>query len=114
MSLNLYPSHDARQRPIQRYRRTLFTAPITLHHLRTGGIQTARGVSLDISEGGLGAIVQSDLFIGETVEISFRLRETVFNTVAIVRHTSNVQSGFEFLGLTAEERRDITRAASNC
>jgi len=30
------------------------------------------------------------------------------NTVAIVRHTSSVRSGFEFLGLTPEERSRIS------
>lgn len=45
----------------QRYPRLLFSIPITLHHLMTGGIRSSHGVSLDISEGGLGALVEAKL-----------------------------------------------------
>jgi hypothetical protein len=53
------------------------------------------------------------LHIGETVAIDFLLHEHLLNTVAIVRHASNVQAGFEFLGLTAEERLQITGVMGN-
>ena len=92
---------------IRRHPRALFSVPITLRYLMAGGIRTSRGISLDISEEGLGAIVQGDLCLGETVEIDLRMPENPLSTVAIVRHTSSVRSGFEFLGLTPEERRQI-------
>jgi len=112
MPVDLHPLRTAvsQHRPVQRYPRTLFSIPLTLHYLNKGGIRTTRGISLDIGEGGLGAMVQGDLHVGETVEIDFCLRERPLSTVAIVRHTSRVRSGFEFLGLTAEERKDITNA----
>ena len=93
---------------VQRHARTLLSVPITIRHLNRNGLQTTRGISLDISEGGLGALVQGELDIGETVEIDLRLSEQPLSTVGIVRHTSNSRSGFEFLGLTAEERQQIT------
>jgi c-di-GMP-binding flagellar brake protein YcgR len=80
----------------------------------TGGIRSLRGISLDISEGGFGAIVQGDLRVGEMVEIDVRIAERPLSAVAIVRHTSSVRSGFEFLGLTAEERQQIANATGNC
>ncbi len=77
----------------RRYPRALFCVPITLHHLVSGDIRTTRGISLDIGEGGLGALTEGALLVGETV--------------AIVRHTSRVRSGFEFVGLSAEERLQV-------
>jgi len=67
-------------------------------------------MSLDISEGGLGAIVQGDLRVGEMVKIDVPIPECPLTAVVIVRHSSSVRSGFEFLGLTAEERRQIANA----
>ena len=72
-----------------------------------GGIHTTRGITLDISEGGLGALVQGNLRVGETVELDLHLPERTLNAVAIVRHTSSVRPGFEFLGMTPEERVQI-------
>jgi hypothetical protein len=87
--------------------RVLFSIPITLRHLCGGGIRSTHGISLDLGEGGLGAIVQGEVYVGETVAIDFRLSDQPVTTVAIVRHTSNVRSGFEFVGLTPEERLQI-------
>jgi len=91
----------------RRHPRALFTVPITVRHLRRGGVRTARGISLDLGVGGLGAIVQGDVVVGDTVAIDLQLRQQWLTTVAIVRHTSGVSSGFEFVGLTPEERLRI-------
>jgi c-di-GMP-binding flagellar brake protein YcgR len=85
----------------------LFSIPITLQHLVSGGVRFTRGISLDISEGGLGALVQSGLRVGETVSLELELRNYDLKAVAIVRHSSTSRSGFEFLGLTPEERGRI-------
>jgi len=95
--------------PVRRYPRVLFSVPLRLRHLMAGGISTTRGITLDISEGGMGALVQGDLRLGETVEIDLQLPEHSLSTIAIVRHTSNVRSGFEFLGMTPEERLQIAK-----
>jgi len=93
---------------LRRYPRALFSVPITLRHLCRGGVRTTRGMSLDLGEGGLGAFVQGDVQVGETVAIDLRLSEQLLTTVAIVRHTSSVSAGFEFVGLTPGERLQIT------
>lgn len=93
----------------RRNARILFSLPITLRHLCHGGVRSTHGITLDLGEGGLGAIVQEDVQVGETVAIDFRLSDQPVSTVAIVRHTSSVRSGFEFVGLTPEEREQITR-----
>jgi hypothetical protein len=97
-------SHEAfRQHP-----RIPLSIPITLRHLCGGGVRRTHGISLDLGEGGLGAMVQGKVYVGETVAIDFQLSDQPVTTVAIVRHTSNVSSGFEFVGLTPEERLQIT------
>jgi len=96
----------------RRHRRELFTAPLTLRHLTGRGVRTSHGISLDISEGGIGALVQGSLQIGETVAIDLPLPGRTLSAVAIVRHPSNVSSGFEFVGLTPDERLQILRVAS--
>jgi hypothetical protein len=85
----------------------LFSIPITLRRCCRGGVKSTHGISLDLGEGGLGAIVQGEVCVGETVAIDFQLCDQPVTTVAIVRHTSNVNSGFEFVGLTRAERSQI-------
>ncbi|HZQ70794.1 MAG TPA: PilZ domain-containing protein [Terriglobales bacterium] len=91
----------------RRYPRALLSIPITVRHLCQGGVRATRGISLDLGAGGLGAIVQGDVRVGETVAIDFHLNDQSLTAVAIVRHTSSVHSGFEFVGLTPEERLQI-------
>lgn len=91
----------------RRYPRVLFSIPITVRHLCRGGVQAAHGISLDLGEGGLGAIVRGDVRVGDTVAIDLPLSEQLVTTVAIVRHTSDVRVGFEFVGLSNEERLQI-------
>jgi hypothetical protein len=110
MPVHLRPAirtHEAHQFN-RRHPRILFSVPITLRHLRRSGVRSTHGISLDLGEGGLGAIVQGEVDVGETVAIDFRLNNRVLTTIAIVRHTSNVRSGFEFVGLKPEERLQIT------
>jgi hypothetical protein len=115
MPFNLHPTriNAAQDRPLQRYPRALFSVPLTLRHLATGGIQSSPGISLDISEGGLGAIVHGGLRVGEMVEIDVRTPGFALSAVAIVRYTSTVRSGFEFVGMTLEERQQIASTAGH-
>ena len=91
----------------RRHPRMLFSIPIKVRHLCPDGVCSTRGISLDLGVGGLGAIMQGEVCVGETVAIDFQLSDQPVTTVAIVRHTSNVSSGFEFVGLTPEERLQI-------
>jgi PilZ domain len=110
MPFHLHPAATT-QRSYEFYRRhprMLFSIPIKVRHLCAGGVCSTHGISLDVGEGGLGAIVQGEVYVGETVAIDFQLSDQPVTIVAIVRHTSNVRSGFEFVGLTPEERLQIT------
>jgi hypothetical protein len=99
-------------RSTRRYPRWIFSAPLTVRHLDVGGVRKLRGITLDLSGGGMGALVQGNLEPCEAVEIDLHFEDRDFNAVAIVRHTSSVRSGFEFLGMTTEERAQITEIIS--
>jgi len=99
-------------RTARRYPRWIFSTPFTVCHLDVGGVRKLHGITLDLSEGGMGALVQGNLELGEAVEIDLHFEGQDFNAVAIVRHTSSVRSGFEFLGMTTEERSQITQIIS--
>lgn len=101
------PTSSFAKSPTRRYPRSILSAPLTLRHLDVGGVRKLRGITLDVSESGMGALVQGDLALGEAVEIDLHCQEQDFNAVAIVRHTSDVRSGFEFLGMTSQERAQI-------
>jgi c-di-GMP-binding flagellar brake protein YcgR len=98
---------------LQRFPRALFSVPVTLRYLTLGGIRSSPGVSLDISEGGLGAIVQGGLRMGETVEIDVHLPGSGLRAVAVVRYNTHGRCGFEFVGLTQEVRRQIASATGH-
>lgn len=91
----------------RRYRRAIFSAPISIRRLMPGGVGVTHGITLDISEGGMGALVENELKSGDVLEVDLQLPSQKLNAVAIVRHSSSTRSGFEFLGLTQEERRQI-------
>lgn len=94
------------------YPRIIFSVPLKVHHLRPGGISSSRGISLDLSEGGVGALVQIDLIVGEAVEIDLQLPATSLSTVAIVRYSSRTRAGFEFVGLLPQEKNQILATVS--
>lgn len=68
-----------------------------------------RGVSLDISESGVAALVDGGLGVGDTVQIELKLPSRELRAIAVVRHSSARRSGFEFIGLTGEERASISQ-----
>jgi len=94
----------------RRHARYLFSVPLAVRYLMPGGFRITRGMSVDISEGGISAIVEADLQIGETVGIDIPLKSGQLNTVAILRYHTSSRAGFEFLGLTMDERRQIAVA----
>jgi hypothetical protein len=108
-------SHASAANTRQReHRRVMFSVPFSLCRIVAEGIRFSHGVSTDISEGGLGAIVEGALRVGERVQVNFPSHLCNLNTLAIVRHTSSVRSGFQFVGLNDSDRRqiaEITRVA---
>ena len=97
---------------VRRHPRTLFSVPITIDNLRDGEMRSSHGITLDISEGGLGALVQTMLRVGERVTIHLPLPKHYLTVLAVVRHTAKTRSGFEFIGLTPDERSQIALAST--
>ena len=106
MQSQAHPTTESRAARVRfrQHPRAFFSVPIMLRHLSRGGVRITRGISLDLGIGGLGAMIQGDVQVGDTVSIDFQLSDGALTAVAIVRHTSSVRSGFEFVGLTVAER----------
>ena len=97
---------------VRRHPRTMFSVPITIDHLSGGEVRSSHGISLDLSEGGMGALVEASLQVGEIVEIHLPLPKHYLTAVAIVRHSSKMRSGFEFVGLSPAERSEIAMVST--
>ncbi len=113
MPMNHVSGWDANMGPVsaradlRRYPRSLYSVPISLHTVAAGVTRTFHGISVDISQGGLGALVSGGPRVGETVQIELPLGQQVLCAGAIVRHKTGPRSGFEFLGLTGDEKTQI-------
>lgn len=97
---------------VRRHPRTLFSVPITIDHVSGSAIRSTHAVTLDISEGGMGALVQASLRVGETVAVHLPLPNQDLTTVAVVRHSSKQRSGLEFVGITLDEWSRLSRAST--
>ena len=93
----------------RKHARSLFSVPFELRQLERPAPHPLHAISLDISEGGIGALVQGNLSIGEAVQVDILLAGATIRIVAVVRHTSAVRSGLEFLRLSDGDRKKITR-----
>lgn len=107
MRTGVAPATKMQAIPHREHARTIFSVPLKLRHLTNEGFGAVRGISLDISQGGLGAMVEGSLRIGEAVQIDLALDKRKLTAIGIVRHASNVRCGFQFLGLNEDERRQI-------
>lgn len=105
MQSEAYPRQAHRPAgPFRRHPRRLLSVPITVRSLMAGGIRASHGITLDLSEGGVGIVVEGGIGVGHTVEIELKLPDRELSVVAIVRHSSSMRSGCEFFGLHADER----------
>src|SRR5689334_10432293 len=93
----------------RRHPRSLFSIPFELRSLAAREPSPLHGISLDISESGLGALVQGNLSVGESVQVDLPFGDKTVRIVAVVRHSSAVRSGFEFTRLSDRDRQQITR-----
>jgi len=76
--------------------RYVSSIPVGLHRFLRSGPLVTRGVTLNISLGGLSALVCGAPRVGETVVIMLSLRDAPIEMLATVRHSSDAKSGFEF------------------
>jgi PilZ domain len=90
------------QRRFARYRIDL---PIKVTVLREGGYEEVRGRCGDIGEGGIGAVLSTEVPKGEVVavEVEGPGGEHLAGR-CIIRYRRGLLHGFEFLGLTLEQK----------
>jgi len=81
----------------RRYPRHFLSAPVSTWHLLNSGPQVTRGLTLEISVGGLSAVLCGPPPLGERVSVRLKLLDIAFEAPAIVRHSSPARTGFEFL-----------------
>ncbi len=89
--------------------------PVDITVLRSGAPASIPGRSLDLGEGGVAAVLAAELQLGEWVAVEFQLPNSVqaLQTKAVVRHHNQLRCGFEFLGLSGDQRSMIRRWAGN-
>ena len=105
MSASGYPTSgfSGVRRRIPRYP---VAVPVDVTVLRTGSASSIPGRSLDIGEGGVAAVLAAELQTGEWVAVEFQLPNVghSLQTKAVVRHHNQLRCGFEFLGLSRDQR----------
>jgi c-di-GMP-binding flagellar brake protein YcgR len=87
--------------------RYVCSIPVALQRFLRFGPSLTRGVSLDISERGMSALVCGAPRVGETVVISLSLPDDPVETLATVRHSSDAKTGFEFYPFSPIARERI-------
>ena len=83
--------------------------PLDVIALNSGIPQNLPGRCVDLSEGGVGAMVAGELSPGQHVGVELRLPNVgpPLRARALVRYQGKVRCGFEFVGLSDEEREMI-------
>ncbi len=114
MSASGHPSSgfSGVRRRIPRY---AVAIPVDITVLRSGAPASIPGRSLDLGEGGVAAVLAAELQLGEWVGVEFQLPNAgqALQTKAVVRHHNQLRCGFEFLGLSSDQRSMIRRWAGN-
>ena len=105
-------SQYAVQRKHQRY---IFSESlVVIRRLSPTDICRLPAICMEISEGGMSAIVTEPLKDGDEVTLSFDVMpETQINVRAIVRNHNEFRYGFEFVGLSEEQRGKIRAACAS-
>lgn len=89
--------------------------PVDITVLRSGTSASIPGRSLDLGEGGVAAVLAAELQLGEWVGVQFQLPNAAqaLQTKAVVRHHNQLRCGFEFQGLSPDQRSMIRNWAGN-
>jgi TonB family protein len=112
------PSPAFEETPRRVFPRNPLNVPLDVIALRSGVPENLPGRCTDISEAGVGAVVAGELAAGQQVAVELRLPNVgvPVRARALVRYQSRLRCGFEFVGLSVEQREMIRywiyRAAS--
>ena len=83
----------------RRHPRFLLSSPVSVRQPFRSGSGLTRGLTLEISLGGLSAVLCGPPPVGERVSLRIKLQNSTIEAPAIVRHSSASRTGFEFLNL---------------
>jgi TonB family protein len=91
------------------FNRHPINVPLDMIALRSGVPENLPGRCTDISEAGVGAVVAGELAAGLQVAVELRLPNVgvPVRARALVRYQSRLRCGFEFVGLSVEQREMI-------
>ena len=108
MNRDLQPECPASAR---RYPRYEFETDLTATMLGMDRNEMARGCSLNINEAGIAALFATEWEIGASVHLQFSVpfSSAPVRVRAVVRNRTSYQYGFEFVDLTPEHGRTISR-----
>lgn len=81
-------------------------APVDVTVVRSGMPSTVPGLSTNLGERGIAAVISGELVPGETVEIEIKLSPTIepLQLHAIVRYQEQKRCGLEFVAMTPEQK----------
>jgi TonB family protein len=90
-------------------------APLDVTVLRSGIPDIVPGRTVDVSEGGIAAMLAGELTPGETVGLQMQLPAMAdpLRTRAKVKYQQKLRCGLEFLWLSAEERQAIRESVKS-
>lgn len=103
------PTSKSQQSTERRHPRFFLSAPMVARRPLSAGSHVTRGITVDISLGGLSAVLCGPPRVGERVSLRMKLMNSTFEAPAIVRHSSSARTGFEFLSLPSDSQRRIER-----
>ena len=99
---SLHPPTPVGRRSVPRRR---LAVPLSVTVLRSGVPDAVPGRSIDVGEGGVGAVLAAELFPGELVGVEFRLPESGFVLAkARVCYQERLRCGLQFLAIPADQR----------
>jgi TonB family protein len=104
------PAMALRASESRKFARQPISVALDVIALRSGVPENLPGRCLDLSEGGVGAMVAAELSAGQQVAIELRLPNVgvPFRSRARVRYQGKLRCGFEFIGLP-EDQQEIVR-----
>ncbi len=99
---SLHPAAPVGRRVVPRRR---LAVPLNVTVLRSGVPDAVPGRSIDVGEGGVGAVLAAEVFPGELVGVEFRLPESGFVLAkARVCYQDRLRCGLQFLAIPADQR----------
>jgi len=94
----------------RRYARYRTELPVIVKVLGADGYVRVHGRCFEIAEAGLGAVISSELTMGEMTTLEFAVPdEKAMEIRAVVRHRMGFLHGFEFVGMLPEQREQIRK-----